>query len=142
MLAKLFLKNHQKPISSRSPPFLARCMPMIIDDQQNLKTCNGSALAPKAIPILLTVRELHHGGIERDVTKIALNLNRSRFEPHVASYQAEGMRFEELSRAGVPFLHLPLSSLKSLIAFFRSMKSRSNIGNIAISLYPSYYSIT
>jgi len=111
---------------------------MIIDDQQNLEVCNGSALAPKAIPILLTVRELHHGGIERDVTKIALNLNRSRFEPHVASYQAEGMRFEELSRACVPFLHLPLSSLKSLSALSAVMKVRRYVRDHGIRLVHAY----
>lgn len=83
-----------------------------------------AGLPPKAIPILLTVRELDHGGIERDVRKIALNLNRSRFEPHVASYKAEGMRFEELSRARVPFLHLPLSSLKSLSAMTFALYTR------------------
>src|ERR1700692_1072727 len=67
----------------------------------------------KPIPILLTVRELNHGGIERDVTKIALDLDRSRFQPHVASYRAEGMRFEELRHAGIPFIHLPVTSFKS-----------------------------
>jgi glycosyltransferase involved in cell wall biosynthesis len=111
---------------------------MISDDQQDLETCNGSALLPKAIPILLTVRELHHGGIERDVTKIALNLNRSRFEPHVVSYHAEGMRFEELSRAGVPFLHLPLSSLKSLSALSAAMKVRRYIRDHGIRLVHAY----
>ena len=30
------------------------------------------------------------------MTQIALHIDRSRFEPHVASYKAEGMRFEEL----------------------------------------------
>jgi glycosyltransferase involved in cell wall biosynthesis len=115
---------------------------MTSDDQLDLKTCNCSALPPKAIPILLTVRELHHGGIERDVTKIALNLNRSRFEPHVASYQAEGMRFEELSRAGVPFLHLPLSSLKSLSALSAAMKVRRYIRDHGVRLVHAYDSTT
>jgi glycosyltransferase involved in cell wall biosynthesis len=111
---------------------------MISNDQQDLETCNGSALPPKAIPILLTVRELHHGGIEHDVTKIALNLDRSRFEPHVASYQAEGMRFEELSRAGVPFLHLPLPSLKSPSALSAAMKLRRYIRDHGIRLVHAY----
>lgn len=111
---------------------------MISDDQSDLETCEGSAIPPKAIPILLTVRELHHGGIERDVTKIALNLNRSRFEPHVASYHAEGMRFEELSRAAVPFLHLPLSSLKSPSALSAAMKVRRYIRDHGIRLVHAY----
>ena len=37
------------------------------------------------IPVMLTVRELDQGGIERDVTKIATHLDPARFEPHVAS---------------------------------------------------------
>lgn len=72
-----------------------------------------SAAPGAPVPVLLTVRELHHGGIERDVAKIAMRLDRSRFEPHVATYHAEGMRFEELMVAGVPVLHLPVTSLKS-----------------------------
>src|SRR5438034_2166263 len=138
MLAKLFRENHQKPISGRSRLFSARCVPMVSDDQQDLETCNGSVLPPKAIPILLTVRELHHGGIEHDVTKIALNLDRSRFEPHVASYQAQGMRFEELSRAGVPFLHVPLSSLKSPSALSAAMKVRRYIRDHGMRLVHAY----
>jgi L-malate glycosyltransferase len=98
----------------------------------------GFTRPQKPTPILLTVRELHHGGIERDVTKIALNLDRSRFEPHVASYQAEGMRFEELSRAGVPFLHVPLSSLKSPSALSAAMKVRRYIRDHGIRLVHAY----
>ena len=74
-------------------------------------TANRSVQRP--VHILLTVRELNHGGIERDVTKIAIHIERSRFEPHVASYHAEGMRYEELRCAGIPILHLPVSSLVS-----------------------------
>src|SRR5678815_2548727 len=62
----------------------------------------------RPIPVLMTVRQLHHGGIEHDVTKLAIHLDRLAFEPHVASYQAEGMRFDELRSAGVPVLSLPL----------------------------------
>src|ERR1700682_5093556 len=97
-----------------------------------------SKSSAKQIPILLTVRELHHGGIERDVTKMALNIDRSRFEPHVASYQAEGMRFEELSRAGVPFLHVPLTSLKSPTALSAAMRVRQYIREHGIRLTHAY----
>jgi L-malate glycosyltransferase len=83
----------------------------------------GNCSAPaRPIPILLTVRELNYGGIERDVTKIALQVDRSRFQPHVASYRAEGMRFEELRCARIPFLHLPVSSFKSPTAFSAAMR--------------------
>lgn len=92
----------------------------------------------KPIPILLTVRELDHGGIERDVTKIAIKLDRQVFEPHVASYQAEGMRFEELREASIHFLHLPLSSLKSLGVISSAMKLRQHIRKHGIRLVHAY----
>ena len=92
----------------------------------------------KPVPILLTVRELHHGGIERDVTKIALAMDRSRFEPHVASYQAEGMRYEELRRAGIPILHIPITSLKSLSTISSAIRMRSYIRKYGIRLVHAF----
>jgi glycosyltransferase involved in cell wall biosynthesis len=92
----------------------------------------------KPVPVLLTVRELDCGGIERDVTKIALKIDRSRFEPHVASYQAEGMRFEELTRASIPFLHVPVSSLKSPGALSAAMRIRRYIRDHEIRLVHAY----
>lgn len=65
------------------------------------------------VPILLMVRELGLGGIERDVTKLALRIDRSRFIPFVATYKPEGPRYEELRKAGVPVLHLQFPSLLS-----------------------------
>src|SRR6266567_4796407 len=90
------------------------------------------------IPILLAVRELNCGGIERDVTKIALAIDRSRFEPHVASYQAEGIRYEELSRASIPLLHVPLSSLKSPAALSAAIRVRRYIREHGIRLVHAY----
>jgi glycosyltransferase involved in cell wall biosynthesis len=65
------------------------------------------------IPIVLVVRELGSGGIERDVAKLALCLDRSRFSCHVAAYQPEGVRASELRAAGVPIVRLDVPSLKS-----------------------------
>ena len=65
------------------------------------------------VPVLLTVRELDQGGVERDVTKIAVYLDRTRFVPHVAAYYAHGLRYEELRSAGIPILHLPVRKLAS-----------------------------
>ena len=59
------------------------------------------------------VRELDQGGVERDVTKIAVHLDRTRFSPHVAAYYAHGLRYEELISAGIPILHLPVRKLAS-----------------------------
>ena len=63
------------------------------------------------------VRELGIGGCERDLTKLAVGLDRSRFEPHVASFRPEGLRTAELNRAGVPILHLRVQSLLSRAGF-------------------------
>ncbi|MCU1295116.1 MAG: glycosyl transferase, group 1 [Bryobacterales bacterium] len=65
------------------------------------------------VSLLLMVRELGLGGIERDVTKLALRIDRSRFTPLVATYKPEGPRYEELRTAGVPVLHLNFPSLLS-----------------------------
>lgn len=74
----------------------------------------AAPLRPGApVPILLMVRELGLGGIERDVTKLALRLDRSRFTPSVATYKPEGPRYDELRNAGVPVLHLRFPSLLS-----------------------------
>src|SRR5258708_5466721 len=73
-------------------------------------------------PVLLMVRSLEHGGCERDLTKIALNLDRSRFEPHVAIFRG-GFRRHELEAAGVPILDLPVHSFGNRSAWhgFRKM---------------------
>jgi L-malate glycosyltransferase len=92
----------------------------------------------KPVPILLTVRELHLGGIERDVTQIALRIDRSRFEPHVATYHPEGMRFEELQEAGVPVLHLPVKSLKSPSVITAAMRMRRYVRGHGIQLVHAY----
>ncbi|HEY7210522.1 MAG TPA: glycosyltransferase family 4 protein [Bryobacteraceae bacterium] len=65
------------------------------------------------IPVLLTVRKLDHGGIERDVAKIVTGMDRARFTPHVAVYQGGGLRSDEVKRAGVPVLDLEVTSLLS-----------------------------
>jgi len=62
------------------------------------------------------VRELHLGGAERDLTRLAIGLDRSRFEPHVVCFRSEGVRGEELRAAGVPILELPVTSFKNRTA--------------------------
>ena len=62
------------------------------------------------IPILLTVRELGVGGCERDLTRLALHLDRTVFEPHVGCFLSEGVRGEELRAAGVPIVEFPVKS--------------------------------
>ncbi|MGH7936557.1 MAG: glycosyltransferase, partial [Chthoniobacterales bacterium] len=111
---------------------------METEARQEIANRVGGAIPAKPVPILLTARELNIGGLERDLTQIALNIDRSRFEPHVASYQSEGMRFEELRSAGVPFLHLPVTSLKSATAVFAALRLRRYIRKHGIQLVHAY----
>ena len=68
----------------------------------------------RPVPVLLMARELGAGGIERDLAKYAIRLDRTRFTPYVAAFQPDGVRAQDLKRAGVPIFHLPVQSLKSL----------------------------
>ena len=76
----------------------------------SVSASNGNQLP---VPVLLFVRKLDWGGIERDVTKLAVGLDRARITPHVAVYQGGGLRYDEVSRAGVPILDLEISSFAS-----------------------------
>ncbi len=92
----------------------------------------------KPIPVLLTTRELNTGGIECDVTKIAIHLDRSRFEPHVACYFTGGIRFEELQSAGVPIFHMRVTSLKSPSVLSAAIRMRRYIREHGIHLTHAY----
>lgn len=70
----------------------------------------------RPIPVLMMVRELNLGGIECDVSKLARNLDPSRFQPHVAAFLPYGVRRDEIAAARIPILHLPVTSLKSASA--------------------------
>ena len=65
-----------------------------------------------AIPILLACHQLNIGGSERQLTETARALDRNRFEPHVAVFHAQGARMEELKKAGVSVLALPVRSFR------------------------------
>jgi glycosyltransferase involved in cell wall biosynthesis len=92
----------------------------------------------KPVPVLMTVRELHYGGIQKDVTKIATRIDRSRFEPHVAAYEVEGVRVEELRRAGVPVVHIPLPSLSPSAALPAAIQVGRYIRKHRISVVHAY----
>ncbi|MGH9678419.1 MAG: glycosyltransferase family 4 protein, partial [Candidatus Acidiferrales bacterium] len=64
--------------------------------------------------------------------------DRSRFEPHVASYRSEGIRFDELRGGGVPFLHLPVTSLKSPTALSAALRLRRYIRQHGIQIVHAY----
>jgi len=70
-----------------------------------------SPLSP--VPVLLLIRELGIGGTERQLVETAKFLDRSRYIPHVGCFRPTGLRRDELERAGVPILQLPLQSFLS-----------------------------
>jgi glycosyltransferase involved in cell wall biosynthesis len=77
------------------------------------------------VPIALFVRKLDWGGIERDVTKLAVGLDGGRFAPHVVVFESGGLRYEEVRQAGLPILDLEISSLTSP----RTIRSAVRLGN-------------
>jgi glycosyltransferase involved in cell wall biosynthesis len=91
-----------------------------------------------AIPVLLTVRELDQGGIERDVAKIATHLDRTRFAPHVLAFWAHGFRYDELRAAGVPVIEIPVRSLTSLDTLRLAVRLRRYINEHGFQVVHSY----
>ena len=67
----------------------------------------------RPIPILLMVRELDMGGCERDLTKVAIGLDRSLFTPFAGCFHPNGMRAAELRAAKVPIVQFPVTSFAS-----------------------------
>jgi glycosyltransferase involved in cell wall biosynthesis len=67
-----------------------------------------------------------------------MHLDRSQFEPHVACYRTGGIRFEELRLAGVPILHLPVTSLKSPSTWSAALQIRRYIRAEGIRLVHAY----
>lgn len=69
------------------------------------------------------VRELGIGGCERDLAKIAIHIDRSRFEPHAGAFVTEGLRTQELRRAGVPIVEFPVRSLREFATWVSGFRS-------------------
>lgn len=62
------------------------------------------------------VRELNIGGTERQCADMARSLDPKRYAAHIGCFRPSGFREEELRRAGIPILHLPVHSFGSLSA--------------------------
>jgi L-malate glycosyltransferase len=56
---------------------------------------------------------LDQGGSERQLTEMALALDRTRYQPHVGTFRPRGMRANELRAAGVPVIDLDVHSFRS-----------------------------
>jgi glycosyltransferase involved in cell wall biosynthesis len=92
----------------------------------------------RPVPILMLVRTLDTGGIERDVSKLARHLDRSRFTPHVMSLYAGGLRWQEIAAAGIPLLHLPVSSFRSWATVRSAHRLRRYIKDNGIRLLHAF----
>ena len=68
-------------------------------------------------PVLILVRQLGEGGCERDAARLAVGLDRRRFDPHVAVFYSGGFRSAEVAAAGVPILSLPVRSFLNATAW-------------------------
>src|SRR5206468_1125473 len=90
------------------------------------------------IPVLLMVRELDQGGVERDVAKVATHLDRQRFTPHIASYFQHGMRYEELRAAGIPMFHMPVRAFMQANTVHQAWRLRRYLVQNRIGLLHSY----
>jgi len=90
------------------------------------------------IPVLLMVGTLGPGGTERQAVEVAKNLDRARFEPHVACFDATGFRAGELRQAGIPILELPLRSLLSSSYLSSARLLRAYLRAHSISLVHSF----
>jgi glycosyltransferase involved in cell wall biosynthesis len=89
-------------------------------------------------PVLLFVRKLDHGGCERDLSKVALGLDRNKFEPHVGCFRPEGLRVPELTEGGIPILKVPVTSFRSKSAIDGARVLRRYIREHGIRLIHSY----
>jgi glycosyltransferase involved in cell wall biosynthesis len=70
----------------------------------------------RPVPVLLLAQHLGQGGSERQLAEIAKALNPARFTVHVGCFRPDGFRNAELSRQGIPILHLPIYSFQSVAA--------------------------
>jgi len=89
-------------------------------------------------PVLLLVESLGHGGCERDATKIAVGLDRTRFEPHVAVFHTGGTLTPQLEAAGVPILPLPLRSFVNSSVLVAARTMGAYIRNHGIQLMHAF----
>lgn len=92
----------------------------------------------KPVPVLLMVRELGIGGCERDLTKIAIGLDRTRFQPYVGCFIPEGLRAGELHAHGIPVIPFKVPSLLSRAAVRSAFELGSFLKNRRIQVMHAF----
>lgn len=86
------------------------------------------------VPVLLLVREPHYGGCERDMARLAIHMDRTRFTPHVGCFRPEGLQRPALEAAGVPLVTFDVPSFKSLAAVRAVGALRDYVGKHGIAV--------
>ena len=92
----------------------------------------------RPVPILLLAQALGQGGSERQLAEVATSLDRSRFAAHVGYFREGGFRIRELSQAGIPTVHIPVPSFRSLAAVRGAMLLRRYIRQHEIALVHTF----
>jgi glycosyltransferase involved in cell wall biosynthesis len=104
-------------------------------DEPTPRNGNGG---PGTIPVLMLARVLDGGGIERDVSKFSRHLREHGIEPHVACFNAGGMRWREIADAGIPLVTIPVTSFKSKSAVTGASALRQYIAEKGIRLLHAF----
>jgi glycosyltransferase involved in cell wall biosynthesis len=104
-------------------------------DELAARTGSGRS---ETIPVLMLARVLDGGGIERDVSKFSRHLREHGIEPHVACFNAGGMRWREIAEAGIPLVTIPVTSFKSKSAVSGASKLRQYIAEKGIKLIHAF----
>jgi L-malate glycosyltransferase len=91
----------------------------------------------KPVPVLLMAHSLGHGGGERQLALTALNIDRSRFEPHVGCCEG-GFWVDRLREAGVRFFFMGPRSLLSPSALRETRRLRAYIREHGIRIVQTF----
>ena len=102
------------------------------------KSAEEMSTGEELIPVLLMARELNFGGIERDVSKFARHLGSFGIAPHVGCFNPGGVRWKEIEAAGIPVVHVPVTSFKSRSALHGAKTVRRYVGEHNIRLIHSF----
>jgi L-malate glycosyltransferase len=80
------------------------------------------------------VQSLGHGGCERDAAKIAMGLDRERFDVHVGVLRDGGFRMPEVISQGIPVTHFPVTSFMNASVLQASRAMGAYIRRFGIKL--------
>ena len=96
------------------------------------------SLAMPPVPIMLVSHLLDTGGSERQMRQLAVALDRSRWDVHVAFFRPEPDRERELNAAGVNTVFIPVYSYTSIDTVRSVMKLRRYLKDHKIQLLHAF----